>query len=328
MKTIPNFPIIKEITNFDEKADLYICVMGFEDRCLGSNKRLSDTNFKSKQTLILMYDVYKINNETNRDEFEKTVKKFSDKVSYVNYKTGKARNEFLTQFKNEINRLESSPKSIAINITGMTNHSLISLVNFALDNTKNTRIIYTEPATYGTQLKSPSSFTSGVDDIFTLPDFSGATLPGYSTLLLVTMGYDLTRPRGIISELQPTDKIGIMTLPNLKVMNEQFNRIKKEHEVLFGNDHMEILSIFDYDAAIKCLEKIREKYVQSHNIIVSLNGSKLIAIAVLLFLKKYRDIQLILSTPVKYHPDRYSKGVGRTFIIDIQNEWFKKFISN
>lgn len=48
---------------------------------------------------------------------------------------------------------------------------------------------------------------------FSLSEFSGATLPGYPTLLVVTMGYDLTRPRDIISELQPTNKIGIMTSP-------------------------------------------------------------------------------------------------------------------
>ena len=326
MKEISNYPVVEEVKNFDEKIDLYICVMGFEDRCLGSNKKLSDNNFKSKQTIIIKYDVYKNENEANRDEFEDVIAKFSDKFSFINYKTGKSRNEFLTEFKNEIAKLKFVPNSISINITGMTNHSIISLIDFALDAAKVTKIIYTEPQTYTTQLRNSTSFTSGVEDIFTLPNFSGATLPGYPTLLVVTMGYDLTRPRGIISELQPTNKIGIMTSPNLKIMNDPFNKIKNEHELLFGKNNLEILSIFDYESIIKCLERIRQKHVQSHNIIIALTGSKLLAISVLLFLKKYKDIQLILSTPVTYHPDRYSKGIGRTFMSDIEADWFKKFL--
>jgi len=326
MKEISNYPVVEEVKNFDEKIDLYICVMGFEDRCLGSNKKLSDNNFKSKQTIIIKYDVYKNENEANRDEFEDVIAKFSDKFSFIKYKTGKSRNEFLTEFKNEIAKLKFVPNSISINITGMTNHSIISLIDFALDAAKVTKIIYTEPQTYTTQLRNSTSFTSGVEDIFTLPNFSGATLPGYPTLLVVTMGYDLTRPRGIISELQPTNKIGIMTSPNLKIMNDPFNKIKNEHELLFGKNNLEILSIFDYESIIKCLERIRQKHVQSHNIIIALTGSKLLAISVLLFLKKYKDIQLILSTPVTYHPDRYSKGIGRTFMSDIEADWFKKFL--
>lgn len=326
MKEISNYPVVEEVKNFDEKIDLYICVMGFEDRCLGSNKKLSDNNFKSKQTIIIKYDVYENENEANRDEFEDEIAKFSDKFSFINYKTGKSRNEFLTEFKNEIAKLKFVPNSISINITGMTNHSIISLIDFALDAAKVTKIIYTEPQTYATQLRNSTSFTSGVEDIFTLPNFSGATLPGYPTLLVVTMGYDLTRPRGIISELQPTNKIGIMTSPNLKIMNDSFNKIKNEHELLFGKNNLEILSIFDYESTIKCLERIRQKHVQSHNIIIALTGSKLLAISVLLFLKKYKDIQLILSTPVTYHPDRYSKGIGRTFMSDIESDWFKKFL--
>lgn len=109
-------------------------------------------------------------------------------------------------------------------------------------------------------------------------------------------------------------------------MNDPFNKIKNEHELLFGKNNLEILSIFDCESIIKCLERIRQKYVQSHNIIIALTGSKLLVTSVLLFLKKYKDIQLILSTPVTYHPDRYSKGIGRTFTSDIETDWFKKFL--
>ncbi len=323
-----SFPVVKELTQFEEKPDLYICAMGFEDRCLGSNKKLGEMDFRTKSSFIVRYNVYTSENEASLNIFQETIKNFSDDFSYIQYEAGKTRTEFYSQFQKAIKNLGFKPENIVVNITGMTNHALIILVDYALENSIKTSIIYTEPTTYGTQLKSPSSFTSGVEDIFTLPKFSGATLPSYVTLLIMTMGYDLTRPRGIISEIQPTEKVGVMTSPNLEVMNEHFNNIKKEHESLFGKENITVLSIFDYKKAIEFFEETRRKFVEEYNIIVALNGSKLLAVAVLLFLKKYPDIQLILSTPTKYHPDRYSKGVGRTFITEIEKSWLEQFLNN
>lgn len=322
------YPEVRQIRKFADVDDLYVCAMGFEDRSLGSNKDLAKFGYNAKNGLVLVYDVYRNENERNKEEFDDAVSNLCAKHRYMTYTTHD-REAFTLKFKKWFKYVSRrrKVKSITVNISSLTKHALVWLVNFALENAERVQVIYTSPTDYMTQIEDERSFVSGVNKIFTLPEFSGAVLPGYSSLLVVFLGYDLVRPRGIFQQLQPSKKIGITTIPTTEHIRSIFDKIKSEHVKYFGpNDEFIECSIFDFKCVIQNLEQVREKHIETSNISIALTGSKLQTIAALVFAKKYKDVQLILSTPLEYHPSRYSIGVDKTWKLELSKTWLDRFM--
>ena len=191
---------------------------------------------------------------------------------------------------------------------------------------KKIRIVYTQPKQYGDQNK-PYNITSGIGKTFTLSGFTGEFLPGYSSLLIIFLGYDYNRAKGIYEYIQPNRKVGI--LPTNMDSSKNNHDIYNKHKRYFINNDEIIYkySIFEFGEVIKELEKIREENIKNTNIIIALNGSKLHSLAALLFAKKYSDVQIIMSYPKDYHPDNFSHGGKHTFEIIFDKTWIKNFCS-
>jgi len=321
------FPVFTKVENISDDEELYICGMGFEDRSLGSNKFLLEKNFKTKNTLVIKYDSYFKENEHDRAELEKIWGEFSENYSYVVYES-EDRQKIALTLEKEMKQFQNY-KSVTINISSFKTHLLIWLINYSLDHFEQVRIIYTEPEGYGSQLEGEKVFASGVKDIFTIPEFAGALLPGYSSLLVIFLGYDFARARGTYDLIQPSRKIGIMGKPNTPILEKKFEDMKKEHIQNFGiNDEILEWPIFDIDDIINHLTDIRNKNIENCNISIALNGSKLHAIGALIFAKKFRDVQLIASTPSEYHPSSYSYGVRETYQLVITKTLMNEFLED
>lgn len=318
----------QEVDNFGSTEDLYVCAMGFEERSLSSNIELQNKNFKAKTTFIIKYTNYVQENEKYRSDLEKITNAISENFAYIPFDTTN-RDEFIQNFYTEFKSLNHSVNSITINISAMITFTMIWIINFALDNSKKIRIIYTEPEGYGNQLENNQSFSSGVKEIFTMKEFVGATLPGYSNLLITFLGYDFIRSRGIYEQLQPSKKIGIMAKPNTPKLFDLFSKMVSEHRNDYrSSDDLIKLSLFDLEGVITRLSDIRVNHIENSNIFIALNGTKLHHISALLFAKKFQDIQMILSSPLEYFPKNYSYGTRRTFELEITNEWLTKFLEN
>ena len=316
------------LQHFDTIDDLYITSTGFEERNLGSTKKLLKNNFKTKTTIVVRYENYVNENENDLSILTDVWNSFSDEIRFVNY-SADDRNTGIKNFKQIFSDFNLEQCNVTINISSFKTHVFVWMVNFLSDHCKNVRIVYTEPEGYDSQLENEHAFSSGVHDIFTMPEFSGAILPGYSTLLIAFLGYDFIRTRGVYDQIQPSKKIGIIATPNTKTLEKYFPILKSNHNKSFSkDDKLLTFPIFALSDLIKYLEKIRSEYIETSNISLALNGSKLHTLAAILFAKKYQDVQLIISTPLAYYPNNYSFGTGRTFQIDLSKSWVKKFIEN
>ena len=317
-----NFPKFVNIDKFNEKQDLYICALGFEDRSLGSNKDLLSSNFKTKTTLIIEYDTHIEYNERDKYKLEKIWTSFSDTFISEKY-SHKNRHDSISKIQQQINDLEHN--TVTLNISSFKTHLQLELIDFLLNITNKLMIIYTEPKKYGNQTIVHNTISSGIDEIFTTGKFSGALLPGYSSILITFLGHDFTRTNAMYDEIQPTKKISI--LPKNVDASEEHERIKEQHlELLNSSDVLKEFSIFDLDNLLTYLTNIREEYIETSNISIALNGSKLHSLVATIFAKKFLDIQLIMSTPTTYHPNNYSFGVGNTYKIDITRDWFTEYL--
>ena len=319
------FPIFQKLNKKRQVYDLYVTALGFEDRSLGSNEKILQSGIRSRYSIILKYNENKKSNEKDIIKFENTIQQIAGVYDYSQYSFTN-RSKFEKGFIKAINKNKIKTDLVAINITSFTTHALAWTLNYLFNTFQTVKIIYTSPKKYYLQKDNKRNFASGVKDIFTMPQFNGANLPGYRTLLIILLGYDLIRARGIISEIQPSKKIGIIPKPTTANMNNEYQKNRSEHKNSFDyNDGFEKLSIFESKQLFKKLTEIRLDHIENHNILLALNGSKLHAIIALLFSMKYRDIQLIFSTPIEYFPEHYSKGTGSTFELTITKEWLEKF---
>jgi len=294
---------------------------------LGSNQELLKQKFRSKYTITLEYDTYREENERAKNSFEKIIKAISHKSLTLKYSISN-RNLLKDQFFNLIEEKKIPLKTMTLNISSLTTYALVWLLNFALNNVDRVKIIYTSPSGYRSSVENNQSFASGVREIFSIPEFTGANLPGYLSLLVILLGFDITRSRGIISQLQPSKKIGIMAGTEANGMEKVLPIIENKHARSFDStDDLIRYSIFDYKSLINKLIDIRSRNIEESNITLALTGSKLHAIAAVLFAKKFNDVQLVLSTPLEYYPYRYSYGIGKTFEFNIGKDWFEEFLS-
>lgn len=328
MMKMTDYPKYLEIEEFTTQEDLYICALGFEDRSLGSNRKLKEKKFKTKKTLIIKYDSYKEDNEKDKIKLEEIWNDFSDEIQYIEHISDN-RNQSIQNFLDILEPFKSEVRNVTINISSFKTHVQVWLLNYAFDNYENTRIVYTEPEDYGDQSQSDKVYASGVKEIFTMPEFSGAILPGYSSLLVIFLGYDFVRAGGTYEHIQPSKKIGIMGEPNTKGLENRFEKIKGKHKRNFGSvDEIIKISIFDLKEIIKKLDEIRSANIEKCNISFALNGSKLHSIAAILFAKKFKDIQMVISTPISYFPENFSTGVNRTFELTVTKKWLEEFNQN
>ncbi len=317
-----NFPEFLKMNKFSGRQDLYICALGFEDRSLGSNKELLSSNFKAKTSLIIEYDTYVEENERDKYKLEKIWASFSDKTVYERY-SHKNRHDTILKIKQKIIDLEHN--TVTVNISSFKTHLQVELINLLLDITNKLTIIYTEPDRYGNQKDDTSTISSGIDEIFTTREFSGALLPGYSSILVTFLRHDFARANSIYDHIQPSKKISI--LPSDNDTFDRHLKVKELHsQLLNSSDVVEEFPIFCLDKLVKYLIDIREKYVETSNISIALNGNKLHALACIIFAKKFLDIQLIMPTPTTYHPNNCSFGVGDTYKIIITHDWFTTYL--
>jgi hypothetical protein len=190
-------------------------------------------------------------------------------------------------------------------------------------NCEQIRIIYTEAREYYPK-EPPQAFdeeylSAGVKKVLTLPNFSGIYTPGYSPLLIILLGFEPIRARGILNLFQPSRKIGITGIPSRADLNWRRDLARDMYSNFFGDqDRMIECSEFVYTECYNLLEELYKEYAQTNNITVAPLGSKMQTLAVLLFLEKHPDVQLLLSIPIKYDPRRYSEGIGESYQINFK----------
>ncbi|MEW6104162.1 MAG: hypothetical protein AB1630_10205 [bacterium] len=330
-----NLPSIDELSLQHRNDGLFICAMGFEDRCTTGLAKLEKLGYICENVIMLQYDVNQDENKRNQKKLEKILKNIS-KTPFIISKyfvtdPFKSKNEFINALN--IATKQSHIYSITVDITSFNSASIIQIFDLLLQQTQKTlkqiRIIYTEAKTYfpsKKDVKMPKEvyLSSGVKEIITLPRFNGIFYPGYSILLIIFLGFDPIRARGAINFLQPSRKIGIIGEPPRKSRKWRADEAKKRNIKIFDEmDNILQLSTFDYKQTMLELNKLYREFSSSSNIAICPLGSKLQTVGVFLFARNHPDVKLLFPIPVEFHPKRYSKGYIKTWQIVFDKDYFR-----
>jgi len=329
------FPPIEELSNQYKRDDLFVCALGFEDRCTAGPERLEKSGYICKNGIMLKYDIHIQENDKNREKSRKILGNICETPFLTSdyFVTDPCKSE--SKFIDTLNMIakQSSISSVTIDITSFSSVSIIQILDLLFRRTKKAlkqiRIIYTEAEKYfplkeDIKKRMPEDvyLSSGVKEVITIPRFSGIFLPGYSALLIIFLGFDPIRARGAMNFFQPSKKIGIVGEPPREDRKWRAEEVKRRNLKIFDEkDEMIFLSTFYYEETILKLNELYEKFSPKSNIAICPLGSKLQTLGVFLFIKKHPDVKLLFPTPVKFHPQRYSEGYNKIWqiIFEFQN---------
>ena len=339
MNKMDKFPPIEELSNQYKRDDLFVCALGFEDRCATGPERLEKSGYICKNGIMLKYDVHAQENEKNREKLRKILKNISETPFLTSnyFVTDPFKSE--SNFVNTLNMIakQTSISSVTIDLTSLSSASIIQILDLLFHHAqkalKQIRIIYTEAREYFPLKKEVSAkkrmpedvyLSSGVKEVITIPRFSGIFLPGYSTLLIVFLGFDPIRARGAINFFQPSKKIGIVGVPPRKDRKWRADEVKKRNLKIFDEkDEMTLLSTFYYEKTLLKLNELYQNFSPKSNMAICILGSKLQTLGVFLFARTQPDVKLLSPIPMEFHPKRYSKGYIKTWqiIFEFKNNY-------
>ena len=336
---------------FKEKTQsLYICSGGFEDRSIAVLKNLvnfGDDIFNC--SLILEYSIHKKENQRNLDFLEKNLSKVSKHVlenSIVDIENiFKTKNSFIDRLSgislDEIN-------TIFLDISGMAN-SLILLTLHELDKIfpyTDKIILYAEADTYYPTKDEKDEIlelmesdieedilklgeklgASGAREVVIFPDFKGHFDTNLPICLIFFVGFEPSRAAGLLDAYRPNMIVACFgDSPHEKY--EWRTKFSKDlNENLFDDfEHVDkSISTFDIPKIIRDLDRIYKSthndkiLYEYYNIAITPQFSKIQTIAIYLFSQIHPDIQVVFCFPGKFNPERYSKGIGKIWICDLQ----------
>lgn len=197
------------------------------------------------------------------------------------------------------------------------------------------RIIYTEAREYfptkneyegvkrGAKFRSgnelPKALTSEMDDNIIPEMFSGFAVREAPTCLILQAGYERHRSEGVVDYVNPNKLVIVYGRPVRASLHWRVLMARDLHSSLVGTrpvseEEVETLHI---SQTVELLTNYYEMLFDNHNIAIAPIGGKLQTVGTYLVWEKFRDIQIVYPLPVSYLPHRSSRGVGKTFWVQL-----------
>lgn len=317
---------------------LLITAGGFEDRSATFVSRLAKSRCHFDAALALHYLSQKDDNEPNFERINSRLRSLLGKApDTVSVDANSPIQSFL-KIRSKIEDIaEHSTDRIAyIDISGMTHLWTLGALHACLSSGYYVHVIYSEAQLYF-PLKSAKEKlvrfwreheyeragkylqSAAVKAVHIMPEFGGNFRPGRPTCLIVFVGYEPNRTVGLVDGYAPGALVVFYGRSPHQELQWRTELSRELHEELFSQWHVreaEISTLVIDDILAKLEDEfqvIREQY----DVAIAVHCSKMQGIASYLFWRRHPEVQLLFTSPVRFNPDRYSRGAGRTFEFEI-----------
>jgi len=312
-----NISEVKEISNFNDGTEIFVGCSSFEERCLGTIKKLSPEYHYTK-AFIFIYDKPDKEREKHTQKITEILK---DKGLFETIIASES--DPILSIKNLIRELKtiqltSNKLTISIDITTFTKKHLMLLLNYFDKNNlfDITRIFYSEPKKYTANLYLPMSF--GILPIYTITGFVTTQSLNKRNLLAIFLGYEGDRAMALVNNFEPNETILIIPdppyHPEWKGRTEEMNKNLIE---IIGADKVESIDSLNPHLMLEKLENlfgINGKYdLRNYHCSISPLGTKPQALGLYLFWRQHKGkFSIVYAPPCKHNESFYSKGIGKT----------------
>ncbi|MGD0081362.1 MAG: hypothetical protein ABSB80_12035 [Methanoregula sp.] len=308
---------VEEIDNLNEN-EVFIGCSSFEERCLGTIKRLS-ANYNYSKAFIFIYDKPDLRREEHTQKISEILKsKGSFEIIPASESDPLLSIKTLIRKLNKI-KIDSKKITISIDITTFTKKHLTLLLNYLDKNDlfNSTRIFYSEPKEYTSNLYLPMSF--GILPIYTITGFVTTQSLNKQNLLAIFLGYEGDRAMALVNNFEPNETILFIPdppyHPEWKGRTEEMNKNLIE---IIGADKVESIDSLNPHLMLEKLERLfgnRGKYdLRKYHCSISPLGTKPQALGLYLFWRQHKGkFSIVYAPPCQHNEAFYSKGIGRTW---------------
>jgi len=306
------------------RDDIFICALGFEDRCLNIPRQLRDTGYHADISLYCVYATNEAENEVNRDALESHLKAFSDVVHILDADDP----HFVSQLRDRVVSVGSSDHvtSITFDCSVAANRLVLKCMKVILESDACVRVLYSEASVYHpTKVEyahDPKAWTEesalglarGVSSVAVSLDHSGHHLDPLPDCVMVFPTFKPERSRAVLSFVDPSlitspgdNVIWLLGVPHLDEDAWRLTAMRDVNEITSGL-HQKEVSTFDYRDTLVVLEEIHKKRARDFKLSLSPLGSKMQAIGSSLFYYLHPDVRVIFAAPEVYNATQYSDG--------------------
>jgi len=332
---LPELLPLKSNVKPNERYDIFIGAMGFEDRTLSAVTQLKELNVRVNNAILYEFDLFLEANYRWRNDFEKILVDLTEGRPYRphNAPLGVADSTFSARLKSLLSILSKteSPK-ILFDCTScpslITSKTLAVLFKMECELT----ILYSEAERYfpsredwesgkvkpyNSAIKSPFK---GIRFVDAPPILQSDDVGEEPTLLVLFPTFNTERTGHIINHMNPARRIWIFGKPHDQVKNGHHIEMRKLFAApnIHPGDTWSIVPTFDYRETMRILGGITYKYRSENRIFIMPHGSKMQTIGVGLFATSH-EISMVFGVPQTYNADGVSGGTLKVWALHLND---------
>ena len=316
--------------------DTLILAAGFEERAFHF---LSNSIFNSSACCVLIgfENDISCNNQMYRKYKKEVETKFeSAQIFSITLKANKL-SKFESELCSVLSKVPEKAGNIWVDISGMPTHMICSTLNACrqLSSIHSQIIIYTEAKEYHPykneyeELKAdypsgieflPKSMAREMSEVLMLESFSGHRSKEGVSCLAVFAGYEVHRTAGVIENINPSMLLLLYGKPGNKKLNWRLELSRSLHKKFESTRRtaVEEVSTLNLSESIDILELYYQYLFEDYDFTIAPVCSKMQVVATFLFWERYKEVQLVFPLPIGYAIELIPKGVGRTFITELE----------
>jgi hypothetical protein len=306
--------------------DVFIGVSGFEPRALSVPQSLRSAGYRCARSFYIKYVNRLSDNSANLPVLLAALGGICERepISIVETEMSSRLRDSLR----DLLELFGRQISIAFDISGASNNVILSVTKILLEYDVRLRICYAEADKYFPSKEeyeaNPNRWVAdgeagierGVAFVRTSPEYPGQHLDPLPDRLWIVPGFNPERTKAVLAMIDsswltnPGDAVSwLIGMPHLRDDQWRYDALIAINEVTAATrERCLSVSTFDYKEIIGTLERLRRDQWRSHNLTLSLLGSKMQTLGASLFCYMHPEVKVIISGAKEYRQSHYSVG--------------------
>ena len=310
----------------DHPEDLFLCALGFEERCLTLPEYYSKLGYQAKRACYFRYRTNPDDNSVNLTALERYLRGISSAIDALEVDDREFSNRLRAMLELVVGESHGPPPRVTFDISVAANRVILRCIKVLLEFDVSVQVIYSEAEIYHpTKIKYDVErrkwesdelvgLEQGVSEVSPSFDYPGNALDQLPDSIVLLPNFNGRRSKAVVSFVDPAlltnpgSKVAwILGIPHLKEDHWRLDAVKRINGI---SDEAPILEVstFDYRKTLMALDRLWGQLWESHNITLSPLGSKMQALGVAIFCYLRPDVRIIFSVPQNYNAVQYSQG--------------------
>ena len=322
-------------SGLEKNFDLFICALGFEERCLTVPQKLAEFGYKSVRAGYFEYSTNRDDNETNRPSLSQQLKIISGSIQSFEADDEKFTGE-LRELLSSIKHQKGDAKPLVLFDTSVvSNRLMMRCFKVLLEFDINLVLLYSEAAIYhptrAEYEQDPQKWSSdetigierGVSDVSISEEYPGYHIDQLPDCIILFPNIKKVRSRAIIDKVDPSlltspgnNVIWLLGIPHADQDHWRLEAMRAILELKEDIPQFEV-NTFDYKDALSKLDSIYQSRVEQNKFTLGLMGSNMQTIGAALFCYLRPSVRVVFATPEEYNASQYSEGCKATWMIDL-----------